>query len=91
MNLRIRQAITAPWGWGFFKSKSTARFAGSRTPNVVHFNRPGGGGSVDLSVQDNFLTVSAQRDWLPEDGSRSGSRNVAGVLRPPGAVRRWPR
>lgn len=38
---------------------------------VVHFDLPGiDPESVDLTVEDNVLSVSAQRSWQPEDGAQ---------------------
>ena len=38
---------------------------------VVHFDLPGADpGSIDLTVEKNVLTVSAQRQWQPAEGDQ---------------------
>jgi HSP20 family protein len=51
---------------------------------VVHFDLPGvDSGSIDLTVEKNVLTVSAQRSWQPREGQQ-----VVANERPQGAFSR---
>jgi HSP20 family protein len=61
------------WNRGFGFSSSFMPMDAYRSGDhyVVRFDLPGvDPGSVDLTVEHNILTVSAQREWQPEEGSQ---------------------
>lgn len=65
---RLTQQV---WGGGSIRPSAMAMDAYRHGDHVVaHFDLPGiAADSVELTVEENVLTVSAKREWQPEEGS----------------------